>query len=107
MQMAVFMKEILYKTEPKEKVCLLIPTVQNTKATGKIIRDKVVESSNGKTDKDMMETGSIIKSKAMENCTLEMEAFTKVNLTLIKYMVRVSIHGRNRKNMRVNGSIIR
>ncbi len=55
----------------------------------------------------MMEAGSIIRNKDTDSCFLEMEAFTKVNSTLIKYMVGDSILGTNRKNIMDNGSIIR
>ena len=43
----------------------------------------------------------------MESCSLEMEAFIKVNSTQIKYMVGDSIHGTNPKNIMDNGSITR
>jgi hypothetical protein len=103
----VFMKEILFVTKPKEKVCLTILMVRNTKAIGKIMKEKVVEYYLGKMAKNMMEAGSIIRNKDTDSCFLEMEAFTKVNSTLIKYMVGDSILGTNRKNIMDNGSIIR
>jgi len=54
---AVFMKEISFVIKLKEKACLTILMVQNTRVIGRIMKERVVEYYHGKMVKNMMVTG--------------------------------------------------